>query len=91
MKSYIDTKDNQHAVEWFLIIAPDFIEHAAANATQLEIQVEKDIRPVRAAGLRTLAKLWQKNYPTADHELPLLVLYGSGIFDVDAAADLLEM
>ena len=91
IKSYIDTKDKQHAVEWFLIIAPDFTEHAAANATQLEMQVGKDIRLVRAADLRTLANLWQEKYATADRELPLSVFYGSGIFDVDAAADLLEM
>jgi hypothetical protein len=91
IKSYIDTKDKQHDVEWFLIIAPDFTEQAETNATKLEMQVGKDIRLVRAADLKELAELWQDGYATEDRELPLSVFYGSEVFDIDAAADLLEV
>lgn len=90
IKSYIDTKDKQHEVEWFLIIAPDFTEGAATNAAQLEMQIGKDIRLVRAADLKELAELWQENYAAEGRELPLSVFYGSGVFDVDTAASLLE-
>ncbi|WP_280535550.1 hypothetical protein [Halopenitus sp. POP-27] len=91
IKSYIDTKSKQHDVEWFLIIAPDFTDRAATNAEQLEMQIGKDIRLVRAADLKGLAELWQDEYASDDRELPLSVFYGSEFFDVDAAADLLEM
>jgi hypothetical protein len=90
IKNYIDTKDEQHEVEWFLIIAPDFTEQAATNATRLEMQVGKDIRLVRAADLKKLAELWQENYARDERELPLSIFYGSEVFDVNAAADLLE-
>lgn len=91
IKNYIDTKDKQHDVEWFLIIAPDFTEQAAMNAEQLEMQVGKDIRLVRAADLKELAELWKAEYADSNRELPLSVFFGSEFFDVDRAARLLEL
>lgn len=90
IKNYIDTKAKQHDVEWFLIIAPDFTEQAAENAEQLEKLVEKDVRLVRAADFKELAELWRGEYAKSDRELPLSVFFGSGVFDVDAAAGLLN-
>ncbi|MFC6889585.1 hypothetical protein [Halorubrum trueperi] len=90
IKSYIDTKDKQHDVEWFVLIAPDFTEQAAANAEQLEMQVEKDVRLIRASDLKELAERWREDYAMKDRELPLSVFFGSGIFNVDSATHLLE-
>ncbi|WP_248896289.1 hypothetical protein [Haloplanus halobius] len=90
IKSYIDTKSEQHDVEWFLIIAPDFTEQAATNATQLEKQLGTDIRLVRAADLKELADVWRERYAADGRELPLSIFYGSGVFDLNAAADWLK-
>jgi hypothetical protein len=90
IKNYIDTKDKQHEVEWFLIVAPDFTEQAAKNAEQLEMLVEKDVRLVRAADFKELAEFWQEEYANPDRELPLSIFFGSGIFEVDVAAELLD-
>lgn len=90
IKNYIDTKGEQHDVEWFLIIAPDFTDQAASNALQLEMQVGTDIRLVRAEDLKTLAELWRENYAANRRELPLSVFTGSEIFGVETAADWLE-
>lgn len=90
IKNYIDTKGEQHDVEWFLIIAPDFTEQAASNALQLEMQVGTDIRLVGAEDLKALAELWRENYAADDRELPLSVFRGSEIFGVETAANLLE-
>ncbi|GAB6878241.1 hypothetical protein JCM17823_05150 [Halorubrum gandharaense] len=90
IKSYIDTKSKQHDVEWFLIIAPDFTDQAAANAEQLEMQIGVDIRLVRAADLKALAELWQEEFAADDRELPLAAFYGSEEFNVDTARSLLE-
>ncbi|MGQ3330701.1 hypothetical protein [Halorubrum sp. FL23] len=90
IKSYIDTKDQQHDVEWFLIIAPDFTENAESNAMQLEMQVGTDIRLVRARDLKELAELWKEEYAEDDRELPLSVFRGSELFEVETARKLLE-
>lgn len=90
IKTYIDTKGEQHDVEWFLIIAPDFTDQAASNALQLEMQVGTDIRLVRAEDLKALAELWRENYAANERELPLSVFTGSEIFDVETAASWLE-
>jgi len=90
IKSYIDTKSEQHDVEWFLIIAPEFSENAETHAQQLEMQVGKDIRLVRAADVKQLAEHWQEEYADESRELPLSVFYGSGTFDPDLAAEVLE-
>lgn len=90
IKNYIDTKSQQHDVEWFLIIAPDFTDQALSNAEQLEMQIGTDIRLVRAEDLKTLAQLWRDTYAEDSRELPLSVFSGSEIFDVDTAAGWLE-
>lgn len=90
IKNYIDTKSQQHDVEWFLIIAPDFTEQAPKHALQLEMQTEKDIRLVRAADLKELAEVWQEQYAADGRELPLSIFFGSEIFDVDTAINMLD-
>lgn len=90
IKNYIDTKAEQHDVEWFLIIAPGFTERAASNALQLEMQTETDIRLVRATDLKTLGELWRENFAADGRELPLSVFTGSEIFDVETAVSWLE-
>lgn len=53
IKNYIDTKNQQHNVEWFLIIAPEFTEMAKTNANKLEMQAGGvDIRLVKAADFK---------------------------------------
>ncbi|WP_254824657.1 hypothetical protein [Haloglomus halophilum] len=90
IKNYIDTKDGQHDVEWFLIIAPDFTDQAATNAEQLEMQTGKDIRLIRAVDFKELAEVWRERYAADDRELPLSIFYGSGLFNMDTATDMLE-
>jgi len=90
IKTYIDTKAEQHDVEWFLIIAPDFSDSAETHAKQLEMQVGKDIRLVRASDLKYLAEHWQEHYDPDDTELPLSIFYGTGLFEPDVAIDLLD-
>ena len=90
IKNYIDTKSEQHDVEWFLIIAPDFTEQATSNALQLEMQIGTDIRLVRAEDLKRLAELWRESYAAEGRELPLSVFTGSEIFGVETAASWLE-
>lgn len=90
IKSYIDTKNEHHDVEWFLIIAPEFSEQAATHAEQLEMQVGKDIRLVRAADLKQLAERWREDYDCDERELPLSIFYGSGLFDPEVATEVLD-
>lgn len=90
IKNYIDTKDNQHSVEWFLVIAPEFTKSAERHAEQLEIETGKDIRLVRAADFRQLAAVWRDNYAATDRELPLSVFFGSGLFNVDLAVTTID-
>ncbi|GAA0261103.1 hypothetical protein [Halobaculum roseum] len=90
IKNYIDTKNDQHDVEWFLIIAPDFTEQAEENALQLEMQVGTDIRLVTASAFVELAELWREEYADDDRKLPLSVFRGSKIFEVENADALLQ-
>jgi len=90
IKSYIDTKSGQHDVEWFLIIAPEFSENAETQAEQLEMQVGKDIRLIRAADLKQLAEKWREAFTEEDRELPLSIFYGSGLFDPKVAIEVLD-
>ncbi|MFC6613691.1 hypothetical protein ACFQAS_01740 [Halopenitus salinus] len=90
IKNYIDTKSQQHDVEWFLIIAPDFTEKAESDALQLEMQVGTHIRLVRARDFQELATLWKEDYAQEDRELPLSVFRGSDAFDVEHAEKLLD-
>lgn len=89
IKNYIDTKDEQHQVEWFLIIAPDFTKQAETNAYKLGTQTGKDIRLVKASDFKKLARLWDEKYGQSNRELPLSVFYGAGIFDIEVVDDVL--
>ncbi|RKD87661.1 hypothetical protein [Halopiger aswanensis] len=91
IKNYIDTKSQQHDVEWFLIIAPDFTERAKQNAKKLEMQVGGiDIRLVKAADFKQLAEYWQETYGRDDQELPLSVFYGSEVLELEIAKEALN-
>ncbi|MFC6906731.1 hypothetical protein [Halalkalicoccus tibetensis] len=91
IKNYIDTKSQQHTVEWFLIIAPDFTETARTNANKLEMQVGGiDIRLVKAADFVRLAELWWEKYAAENRELPLSVFYGSDLLDLEIAEEALK-
>lgn len=71
IKDYIDTKDQQHDVEWFLIIAPEFTNSAKQRANQLEMQVGVDIRLIHAEAFAELARHWADRYADSAHELSL--------------------
>lgn len=90
IKSYIDTKNQQHDVHWFLIIAPEFSESCADNALKLEVQTGVDIRLIRANDFKRLAAIWQDNFAEPDRELPLSVFKGTGELDLDIVKDILE-
>lgn len=90
IKDYIDTKRQQHDVEWFLIIAPAFSETAKSNASKLEMQLGIDIRLVRAADFTDLATFWRDTIGGNGRELPLSVFYGSENLNLDAMKDSLE-
>lgn len=90
IKSYIDTKNQQHEVEWFLIIAPDFSETADENALKLEIQAGVDIRLIRAEDFRRLADVWKDRFAAPDRELPLSIFTGTGELNLDVVEDTLR-
>lgn len=90
IKSYIDTKNQQHDVEWFLIIAPGFSKSAEDNALELEKQTRVDIRLVPANEFRRLAIFWRDNFASHNRELPLSDFTGSGIFELDEVKSTLE-
>lgn len=90
IKSYIDTKNQQHEVEWFLVIAPEFAESAEENALKLEMDTGVDIRLVRAEDFRRLAGIWQDNFASDGRELPLSIFKGSGELKLDIVKDSLE-
>lgn len=91
IQTYIETKDKQHDVEWFLLIAPEFAESAAKEAEQMEAFVGGiDIRLVRAADFRRLAEYWLDEFARANRELPLTVFHGAGEFDLELAKDTLK-
>lgn len=83
IKSYIDTKDQQHNVRWFLIIAPDFADSAEENALELEMQTDVDIRLVPSDEFRRLANFWKDYLASQDRELPLSVFKGAGYFKLE--------
>lgn len=90
IKDYIETKNQQHEVEWFLIIAPEFSSQVANNAIQLEMQLGVDIRLIRAADFTHLATIWQEGFAQGDRELPLSIFYGTGELNLEAVAETLE-
>lgn len=90
IKNYIDTKNQQHDVEWFLIIAPDYADSAEKNAIKLEHQLGVDIRMIRADDFRSLAEFWRESFDEDGRELPLSVFYGSGEVDLEPVKETLE-
>ncbi|NGM67722.1 hypothetical protein G6M89_01635 [Natronolimnobius sp. AArcel1] len=91
IKNYIDTKSQQHQVEWFLIIAPDFTDNAKQNAKKLEMQVGGiDIRLVKASDLKQFAEYWIETYAEEGYELPLSVFYGSEVLEPEIAKEALK-
>lgn len=89
IKDYIDTKNQQHDVEWFLIIAPEFAESAKRRANGLEPLVDGiDVRLVRADTFKRLARYWQTEY--GDTEFPLSVFHGSDTIDLETAKEVLD-
>jgi len=88
--NYIERKQQQHSVEWFLLIAPEFGPNAESNAIQLEIQVGVDIRLITASDFKELAETWRDSFADEDTALPLSIFYGSGEFDLDTATAALE-
>lgn len=91
IKSYIDTKNQQHSVEWFLVIAPEFAKSADRSALDLEKETGVDIRLVPAREFRRLAIFWQDNLAPGNRELPLHTVFtGSGLFELDEVKGLLE-
>lgn len=90
IKNYIDTKKQQHDVEWFLIIAPEFSETAKNNAAKLEMQVGVDVRLVRAADFKQLATFWRDEINKDGQELPLTMFHGSGALNLEVVKDGLE-
>lgn len=90
IKSYIDTKNQQHDVEWFLIIAPGFADSAEEDALRLEMQTGVDIRLIEAGDFKRLASLWRDKFGSPDRELPLSIFTGSGEVDLDIVEGMLE-
>jgi hypothetical protein len=87
--NYIERKQQQHTVEWFILIAPGFGPNAGTNAIQLEKQVGVDIRLLVADDLKELALMWQDSFGD-DEELPLSIFYGSGEFNLEASKAAIE-
>jgi hypothetical protein len=90
IKNYIDTKNQQHDVEWFLIIAPEFSETARDNAAKLEMRLGVDIRLVRAVEFKRLATFWRDSLNGDSRELPLSIFYGSERLNLERVKDGLE-
>lgn len=91
IKDYIDTKDHQHDVQWFLVIAPDFAESAKQNANVMEKQLDKvDIRLVRSSDFQELARFWQASVGHTGKSFPLSMFNGSDVLEIDTAKAALE-
>lgn len=90
IKSYIDQKNQQHDVAWFLIIAPDFSDTTVDNALKLEMQTGVDIRLLKAADFRRLATIWRGKFAGPTRELPLSIFKGAGELDLDIVEETLE-
>lgn len=90
IKTYIDTKNEQHEVEWFLVIAPGFTDGAVKNAENLERQTRTDIRLIRASDFKELAEHWRDHYDDGSQEFPLSTFYGSELLDMETAKEWLD-
>lgn len=84
IKNYIDTKNQQHDVHWFIIIAPEFASSALDDANLMEKHLGGvDIRLVRAADFQALARFWQDEFGGASKEFPLSMFNGSDLLNID--------
>lgn len=84
IKNYIDTKAQQHDVQWFLIIAPEFTDSARENANLMEKHLEGvDIRLVRAEDFQELAHFWQDSFQDSNKPFPLSMFNGSDVLRID--------
>lgn len=91
IKDYIATKSQQHEVDWFLVIAPDFAESAGKNADTIEKQVHRvNVRLVRASEFEELARFWRENFGETGKEFPLSMFNGSNFIDMDTMTSALE-
>lgn len=91
IKNYIDTKNQQHDVQWFLIIAPEFAESAEENAQLMEKHLDGvDIRLVQATDFQELAYFWQDSFGDTTKEFPLSMFNGSGILNIDTLSRALK-
>ncbi len=91
IKNYIETKDHQHDVQWFLIIAPDFASSAKQNANLMEKQLNSvDIRLVRSGDFQELARFWQESFGDSKTEFPLSMFNGSDTLNVDTLSAALQ-
>lgn len=84
IKNYIDTKNQQHDVQWFLIIAPDFAASAEENANLMEKHLDGvDIRLARATDFQELARFWQDSFDGTSKEFPLSMFNGSDVLQIE--------
>lgn len=90
IKSYIDRKNQQHDVKWFLIIAPEFAESAEDDALKVEMQTGIDVRLLQAEDIQRLANIWEGKYASSDRDLPLSVFKGAGKLNLDIVEETLE-
>lgn len=90
IKDYIDTKSQQHDVEWFLVIAPEFADSADNDALKIEKQTGVNVRLLTANDLRSLAEFWDDRFASDGRGLPLSIFYGTGEFDLEPAKESLE-
>lgn len=90
MKSYIDRKNQQHDVRWFVIIAPVFAESAADDALKLEMQTGVNIRLLRAEDLQRLANIWLGKFAGDGRALPLSIFNGAGRLNLGIVEETLD-
>lgn len=90
IKSYIDRKNQQHEVNWFLVIAPEFSDSAEDDALKIEMQTGVDVRLLRADDIQRLANIWEGKYASPERELPLSVFKGAGRLNLDIVEETLE-
>jgi hypothetical protein len=84
IKNYIDTKNQQHDVYWFIIIAPEFANSALEDANLMEKNLGGvNIRLVRADDFQSLARFWQDEFGETTKEFPLSMFNGSDLLNID--------
>jgi hypothetical protein len=91
IKNYIDTKNQQHDVHWFVIIAPEFANSASEDANLMEKNLGGiDIRLVRANDFQSLARFWKDEFGDTSTEFPLSMFNGSDLLNIDTLTRAVE-